>query len=593
MWLLDTSTLKLCEHYPQEQGEASVSGSGWVDPPYAILSHTWGDEEVSFQEIANPAAKRLHGYRKIEQCCALARSQGHGLLWIDTCCINRSSSAELSEAINSMYNWYRKSTVGYVYLSDFSFPPDEYGDRGIRSNPFVEQFGQSRWWRRGWTLQELLAPYNLEFYDQHWRYIGDKADLVTQISASTGINQQYVLEWGTVTKASVAARMSWAARRSTTRPEDEAYCLMGLFGVNMPLLYGEGHKAFLRLQHEIAKDSDDDTLFAWHVKTVSVKWVVSGMFAARPTFFAGCEDLVALPDLGDYRAPYTLTNKGLAVDAYYKPLPFEELAHQFNSLGGPSVAESAQSTSYCLLPLKCARDRDLENPFTLILKRKSPATFVRIFPWEKEAFRKYFKQAGSGQHQTMYIQTPAEFSIVSRHGRDLFLEIPPSAIIAPGLMPRHEGVARAREYALKEWYVTTRGRVTPSHYRWKVYLPAVPGFAVMTFKRYMGGSFTIFLDFAPDEEEPGMHVVLDISADTGSFAEIVNAYQATFNANMETDAFSSADRIQKAIPKNCKEQMVRASDGTAIRLVRLEQQLPQHDGNHNLARFSLDIFHPG
>ncbi|KAL8907079.1 MAG: hypothetical protein Q9207_001620 [Kuettlingeria erythrocarpa] len=592
MWLLDTSTLKLGEHYPQEQGGASVSRSGWVNPPYAILSHTWGDEEVSFQEIANPAAKRLHGYRKIEGCCALARSQGHGLLWVDTCCINKSSSAELSEAINSMYNWYRKSTVCYVYLSDFSFSPNEYGDRGTRSNPFVEQFGQCRWWRRGWTLQELLAPYHLEFYDRQWQYIGDKADLVAQISASTGIKPCF-LEWGTINKASVAARMSWAWRRSTTRPEDEAYCLMGLFDVNMPLLYGEGHKAFLRLQHEIAKDTDDDTLFAWHVKTVSVKWMVSGIFAARPTFFAGCEDLVAIPDVGHYRAPYALTNKGLAVHALYKTLSFERLAPEFNSLGDPTVVESAQSSIYYLLTLKCATSRELNQPFTLILKKNSPTTFVRIFPWEQEAFRKYFNQAERGRCEIMYIQTPADSLVALRQESDLLLEISPGCIIAPGLISRNVHVARAREYALKEWYVTTPGRVAPSHYRWEMYLPAVPGFAIMSFKRCMGGSFTIFLDFAPDKLEPDMHVVLDICADKGPFAEIVDAYQATFNANLETDGFSSADRVKKAIPKNCKEQMVRASDGTAIRLLRQQQQLGHHDGDHNLTRFSLEIFHPG
>ncbi|KAL8747447.1 MAG: hypothetical protein Q9184_007596 [Pyrenodesmia sp. 2 TL-2023] len=289
---------------------------------------------------------------------------------------------------------------------------------------------------------------------------------------------------------------------------------MGLSEVNVPLLYGEGHKAFLRLQRQIAKDSADDTLFAWHIKTAPIKWLVSGMFPARPAFFAGCQDLIAPPDLNDYRTPHTLTNKRLALDAYYKTLLFEEFAHQIKHLGGPTVAdrEIAQCRDYYLLPLMCARDRDLEKAFTIILWKKSPTTFVRIFPWEKEAFQKYFKQAGSEQHQTMYIQTPTDFSVPSIYGKDHPLQ------------------------ALKEWYVTTRGHVKPSHYRWRVYLPAVLWFAILSFKRDMGESFTVFLDFGPGEEELGMHVILEICADTGHFAETVHAYKATFDATLEADA---------------------------------------------------------
>lgn len=128
-----------------------------------------------------------------------------------------------------MYSWYRRSTVCCVYLSDFSFSVDQCGTSGIRSHAFLDEFKQCQWFGRGWTLQELLAPFNEEFYDKHWHYIGDKVDLASQISAVTGIDQRYITEWKSISKASVTARMSWASERETTRLEDQAYCLMGLF----------------------------------------------------------------------------------------------------------------------------------------------------------------------------------------------------------------------------------------------------------------------------------------------------------------------------------------------------------------------------
>lgn len=219
-------------------------------PPYAILSHTWGpaSEEVSCADFAKHTHKSKSGYSKIRSCGEQAARDGLKHFWVDTCCINKESSAELSEAINSMYAWYRQAELCYAYLRDVQ-------EKGL--------FCESRWFERGWTLQELLAPADVLFFDANWSPIGFKTSLLTTISARTGINSM-VLQDGTVLDTySIAERMSWAANRQTTRIEDEAYCLMGLFDVSMPLIYGEGRKAFVRLQEELLKRSGDASIFAF------------------------------------------------------------------------------------------------------------------------------------------------------------------------------------------------------------------------------------------------------------------------------------------------------------------------------------------
>jgi Heterokaryon incompatibility protein (HET) len=222
-------------------------------PPYAILSHTWHDDEVLFQDLQDiPLASKKAGFVKIQFCCNQALEDGFEFVWVDTCCIDKTSSAELSEAINSMYRWYRGAHICYAYLKDVSQSEDH------------EEFVQSRWFKRVWTLQELLAPRRLFFYSTEWNKIGSSRDLKALLCQATGIDTEY-FTGRDLYMASVAKRMSWAATREATRPEDIAYSLFGIFDVNMPLLYGEGQqKAFLRLQEEIMKSSDDHTLFAWN-----------------------------------------------------------------------------------------------------------------------------------------------------------------------------------------------------------------------------------------------------------------------------------------------------------------------------------------
>ncbi|KAL2206723.1 HET-domain-containing protein [Sarocladium strictum] len=233
-------------------------------PRYFILSHTWSDDEVTYQDVRDTPKERLDhrkGWQKITGFCEMLLTPGkwpnsqldlRGIeyAWVDTCCINKDSSAELSEAINSMYQWYKNAAACIVYLDDVTETVMDCGQ--VRS---------SRWFTRGWTLQELLAPTVVTFYNKEWTRIGTLREDATCISEITGINWKflyfkYLNIPDEIESASVAQKMSWAAKRQTTRSEDMAYCLMGLFDVNMPLLYGEGgEKAFCRLQEEILKDS--------------------------------------------------------------------------------------------------------------------------------------------------------------------------------------------------------------------------------------------------------------------------------------------------------------------------------------------------
>ena len=296
---------------------------GDTNHEYAILSHTWGEEEVSFRQYSAPTARLMAGYHKIEHSCVLASRSGLPYLWIDTCCIDKSSSAELSEAINSMYRWYRDAAVCYVYLSDMKRCElyQEVTEDGLDVNKNLQILQACRWFTRGWTLQELLAPRDVEFYDQGWESIGTKKSMSALLSRITGINAEHL--WKSQ-EASVAQKMSWAAYRQTTRTEDIAYSLLGLFNVNMPLLYGEGKKAFRRLQHEILQSTNDESIFAWTDDRV---WT-SGLLAESPANFAESGHFVPINQF--YRKPYKMTNQGFKIELLYSD-PENEEAGRFET----------------------------------------------------------------------------------------------------------------------------------------------------------------------------------------------------------------------------------------------------------------------
>ncbi|CAK7221339.1 hypothetical protein SCUCBS95973_004461 [Sporothrix curviconia] len=305
MKLIDVETLELVE-FPTRP-----------PAPYAILSHTWctnNADEVQYDDIRTQGINGCPdkpGKFKVEGCCRQAKADGHNYVWIDSCCINKDSAVELGMAINSMYRWYREAAVCYVYMADV--PADE----GVLDEGGA--FSQSRWFKRGWTLQEMLAPPDLHFFNQDWHAIAKKEDIVNDLETITSIPRQYLFDFDpATTTASAAQRMSWAAHRITTREEDCAYCLLGLFDVNLVMIYGEGgRKAFIRLQQAIMEKTGDNSVLAWgsrgqmtsaatNMVPVTMPQAVSvpggdnskkseGIWASEPRDFAHCGNIVTRP----------------------------------------------------------------------------------------------------------------------------------------------------------------------------------------------------------------------------------------------------------------------------------------------------------
>ncbi|KAI5921124.1 heterokaryon incompatibility protein-domain-containing protein [Camillea tinctor] len=300
MWLINTETFKL--EYVVNSEEHS----------YAILSHIWEDEEVSFQQFQDlDSCRSMKGYKKIEKTVELARGKGLKHAWVDACCIDKSSSAELSEAINSMFKWYADSRVCFAYLSDLPSISELASSHsgGDRRHIKIQwkAFAKCRWFTRGWTLQELISPGILEFYDSGWNFYGTKETEVEYLEYITKMPLQVLLHREDMRGIPVAFRMSWAANRVTTRVEDIAYCLLGIFDINMALLYGEGHKAFMRLQEEICKQTPDLTLFAWSANVQNLSH--SGILANSPSEFRDGGSLRW--STSDWFGEFRITNRGL------------------------------------------------------------------------------------------------------------------------------------------------------------------------------------------------------------------------------------------------------------------------------------------
>ncbi|KAJ1322991.1 HET domain-containing protein [Microdochium nivale] len=394
---------------------------GTSRPPYAILSHTWGDHEAKFEDYCAASAhvdngplqpeprlrpryrrartrrepgresqrlvlnlqhraecsrqrRRRHrgpGHAKIAACCRQAKAEGFDYVWIDTCCIDKRSSAELSEAINTMFRWYKEASCCYVFLAnvpsvvtnagwltlgDFlscplGFPPSQR-----------EAFQSSRWFRRGWTLQELLAPETLQFFDTDWSFIGvvrrehsdskwaaKFPDLTNMVSQITGIPRA-LFQDGQIGSVSVAQRMSWASSRETTREENMAYCLLGIFDVNMPLLYGEGLKAFERLQEEIIRTNSDQSIFVFGAIDCGTSWlsVEALLGTSQPDRQDGRKHLARSPR--DFAG-----SSAVAISQWLPALPNKQLRHHVTTNMGISM--SAQflrlPSGEWLLPIMC------------------------------------------------------------------------------------------------------------------------------------------------------------------------------------------------------------------------------------------------
>ncbi|EAQ93854.1 hypothetical protein CHGG_02089 [Chaetomium globosum CBS 148.51] len=334
------------------------------------------------------------GYAKIAYACGQAEKDGFRYVWVDTCCIDKRNSAEVSEAVNSMFRWYQRAAVCYAFLEDVHF--DDYTEGYMT---WKDHFANSKWFTRGWTLQELLAPRKVVFYARGWRLLGTKSSLVKHVAKITGVDELTLLEPKLIPNASVAQRMSWAANRTTTKPEDLAYSLMGLFGVNMPVIYGEGDKAFLRLQEEIIKRSDDHTIFAWgtlgdgqahaphypgqhpDLDEIDLDDLAgtTGILAQSSKDFAGMAHVVvSAPTPNQPITDYALTNKGLHItlDLARTPTP--------TTTTTASVTNTSNSTTThppitYLAILNCHAEQDPTTQLALLLTTTptTPNLFVR------------------------------------------------------------------------------------------------------------------------------------------------------------------------------------------------------------------------
>ncbi|KAK4552024.1 hypothetical protein LTR86_010701 [Recurvomyces mirabilis] len=390
-------------------------------PKYAILSHRWGKHEVSYKGMRK-RDKRMPsgaGYDKILNFCRLVRKTTKlEWAWIDTCCIDKSSSAELSEAINSMIRWYRRSAVCYAYLADVD-------SSSHTPKPLEEQFEQSDWFCRGWTLQELLGPELVIFHDVNWTVIGHKcpvrydqskgqyrcqeaeplcgSPLNSKISRITNIEEDCLDFKSRLNEKTIAHLMSWAAVRRTTRIEDTAYCLMGLFDLNFPPLYGEGDKAFLRLQEELVLRHNDPSVFFWtgdqDVLPQSDLLVMRPMFASQPADFA-----VGAPNVVEPRwnlsTSFSVSNRGLQwtslMTVYKIPGTTKELL----------VVDSADLVDnlkpYALMPHN-AEDKE---------KKLLPTSKVVLFDWGRERFHRVHQLPPEASLDLCSPQTPERRTVL-------------------------------------------------------------------------------------------------------------------------------------------------------------------------------------
>ena len=387
-------------------------------PRYAILSHTWGKDEVTYQELlANSTFPLSHrqGWAKIIGTCDKAAKDNFEWVWIDTCCIDKTSSAELSEAINSMFTWYRLSEVCYALLEDVEVVATTAGTEIPEDKKSFEQrFSKARWFTRGWTLQELVAPEHVEFCATDWKTLGTKASLCDAITRITGIDKRVLMDPSILSTLSIAHRFSWAADRQTSRLEDIAYCLMGVFNISMPLLYGEGSKAFIRLQEEIVKNSEDQSIFAWdyshHDTTIydvngnPVLLANDGIFAEHPIVFKHSKDLVPIPsDTGTY----DITNRGLRIDA---PVRANEDLHDIQLLLFCHPKEQMQ-----VLAIPLRQDPTSENRYY----RDSSKT-ISLVPDEDML---------KAEYKTIYVHKFGTFHRPQPMSRSIFLRYFPMSIM--------------------------------------------------------------------------------------------------------------------------------------------------------------------
>lgn len=393
-------------------------------PPYAILSHTWDNDEVTLQDMQGFGAKLFstasrinllkakQGLQKVLDAAKLAASEGHDWIWIDTCCIDKTSSAELSEAINSMYRWYHGSEICYVYLADAILDSKEI--QKSSDDSMGQLIRESRWITRGWTLQELIAPPSVSFHSSDWSFIGKSREdrIMRPLAEATGIDIGVLSGDITTHEVSVANRMRWASKRKTTRQEDMAYCLMGLFSVNMPLLYGEGGvRSFIRLQTEILQATDDQTIFAWSTPPGSKDQIqASGLLAESPAYFRDAPSIYSMS--GGYQSesttPWSMTNRGLMVQLYLQPSKFGANTEEDST-------DDFEAVLNCSADITKVDDRGQEwihecSP-VISLRRLWGDQFARVHADDRQYVRTHDREGG--QVQTLFVKQDQSLALPS------------------------------------------------------------------------------------------------------------------------------------------------------------------------------------
>ncbi|PIL25408.1 hypothetical protein GSI_13298 [Ganoderma sinense ZZ0214-1] len=403
-----------------ETGDFAEFSSPSTTPPYAILSHRWDKTEQTYQDIKEiqrvceenrrpappPRARSWFPTRfssphngvsdslppppalpqsiwdssvlsdKVRNACKVAREDGFRYLWIDSCCIDKTSSSELSESINSMFAWYRDAKVCYTFLVDV--PTSSFASL----NATGSAFRSSVWFTRGWTLQELIAPRQLVFLSKTWEPLGTKASLSALIKEITGIPTSVLardsqdLSHRSLDQCSVAQRMSWAANRTTAKVEDEAYSLLGIFDIQMPLLYGEGRRAFRRLQEEILRRIPDQTIFAWgnvHPVCFSPQAAnpspgpIRNVFRAGPSSAASGSRTMFAESPGDFAGAGRIVTVRLHV--------FRELLAAFCDISPQEYTSTPHGirTDFPLLPLS-----DSGCPISVLDKHRATDVYLAI-----------------------------------------------------------------------------------------------------------------------------------------------------------------------------------------------------------------------
>lgn len=275
---------------------------------WVIFSHRWGEAEPVYEEVKENKLSDKPGHKKLRNFCEVAHGEHHAeFVWSDTCCINKKDSTEYARSIRSMYRWYANAPLCVAYLV---------------GTINISDLERDVWFTRGWTLQELLAPKKLKFYNKNWHPLtnigNDKEspEIAAQIERATTISPDDLRHFSPADrltqKYEISKRMRWAALRETTVAEDRAYSLMGIFSVSLYIDPGEGQeRALWRLMEQILQFSNSPEVLNWAGNPARETSLSSSAFPSRVACFSGSNDAGTIHR---YDEELSMTPRGLRVD---------------------------------------------------------------------------------------------------------------------------------------------------------------------------------------------------------------------------------------------------------------------------------------